>query len=153
MALSETQFNAIYDEHADSIYRVCFMYLGNTADAEDALQNTFFNFVRFYKENNIINMKAWLITCAKNNCISLQRRGYRKDLKLEDWYAYYDSRDETIELVCSLPRLERLSIYLHYYEGYASKEIGQMIGKSESTVRGYLLKGRAKLKKLLQEAM
>ena len=153
MAISETQFNAIYDEHADSIFRVCFMYLGNKADAEDALQTTFLNLVRSYRENSIQNMKAWLITCAKNTCVSTLRRGYRKEAELADWYAHCDYRDETIDLIFQLPKLERLSIYLHYYEGYTAKEISQMVGKKESTVRGYLHKGRNKLKALLQEAM
>ena len=153
MALSEAQFNAIYDGYADTVFRVCFMYLGNNADAEDALQTTFLNLVRTWKDDSIRNMKAWLITCAKNNCASTLRRGYRNEQKLEDWYAHYDYRDETIELVFALPKLERLSIYLHYYEGYTAAQISRLVGKTESTVRGYLYKGRLKLKKLLQEAM
>ena len=31
----------IYDRHADTVYSVCFMYMKNSQDAEDAVSNTF----------------------------------------------------------------------------------------------------------------
>ena len=50
-----------------------------------------------------------------------------------------------------LPRNYRISIYLYYYEGYSAREIGIILGKSESTVNQYLSRGRRKLKGLLTE--
>ncbi|MCL2695875.1 MAG: RNA polymerase sigma factor [Clostridiales bacterium] len=153
MALPETQFNEIYDQYADTVYRVCFTYLGNKHDAEDALQQTFMNLLRADSLDSIRHPRAWLITCAKNACADILRRGYRKETTLEEWYAHTDEHDETRELLYHLPKLERLAVYLHYYERYTAAQIGKMIGKSESTVWGYLHKGRKKLKQLIQEAM
>jgi len=153
LALAEATFNEIYDQYADTVYRVCFACLCNKADAEDATQTTFMKLLRTQTAGGIRNTKAWLITCAKNSCADIQRRGYRKDTTLEDWYAHTDYRDETRELLYSLGRHERLSLYLHYYEGYTAAAIGKMLGKSESSVWDYLQKGRKQLKKLLQEAM
>jgi len=151
LALSEAQFNAIYDEHRKAVYRVCFMCLGNQTDAEDAMQTTFLNLFATYKEG-IRNMQAWLITCAKNSCTSILRRGHRKDATLEDWYAHTDHHDETRDLLYALPKPQRLALYLHYYEGYTAREIGQMLGKAETSVWSYLHKGRKKLKSIIEEA-
>jgi len=135
------------------VYRVCFTCLGNKHDAEDALQTTFMNLLRAGQKDSIRNIKAWLIVCAKNSCTDILRRGYRNESTLEDWYAHTDTRDETRELLHSLPGPERLAVYLHYYERYTAAQIGKILKKSESTVWGYLHKGRKKLKQLIQEAI
>ena len=45
----------------------------------------------------------------------------------------------------------RTVIYLHYYEGYRTEEIGRLLGRSSATVRSQLARARAKLKELLNE--
>ena len=52
-------------------------------------------------------------------------------------------------LVMGLPRNYRVSIYLHYYEGYQVKEIAAMYGKSENAISTYLRRGRQKLRQML----
>ena len=152
MALNEKQLTEIYHAYADMVCRVCYTNLkGHRADAEDAVQTTFLNLMRGGSAEKIKNMKAWLITCATNSCKNMLHRSHRKDLALEDVYARADVRDDTLELILKLPKYERLAIYLHYYEGYSAKEIGPMLGKSESTVWGYLSRGRSDLKKQLTE--
>ena len=152
MALSEQQLTDLYYEHADTVYRVCFTYLkGHKADAEDAVQTTFLNLLRKGLPKNIESAKAWLITCGLNNCKNIVTRSHRRDAPLEDCYTRPDERDETLELILRLPRALRLSLYLHYYEGYTAAEIGKALDKSESTVWGYLHKGRNALKKQLME--
>ena len=143
----------IYYEHADMVYRLCFLYLrGNMADAEDAVQNTFVSLLRRMNDGDSIrNVKAWLITCATNGCKNILGRSYRQDIRLDDVYTQSDYRDETLELILGLPKHERLSVYLHYYEGYNAKEIGKMLGKRDTSVWRYLHKGRNKLKKILTE--
>ena len=153
LELFESRFQKIYCEHADTVYRLCFMFLrGHTMDAEDALQSTFLKLIRSLKAgDDIHNVKAWLTTCAANTCKNILNRSYRQDIKLDDVYTKADYRDETLELILGLPKYERLSLYLHYYEGYTAQEIGRMLGKRDTSVWSYLHKGRSKLKKLLTE--
>lgn len=56
------------------------------------------------------------------------------------------------EAVKELPQEQRSCIHLFYYEGYPTRDIAQMLGRKESTVRSDLRRGREKLKKLLKEA-
>jgi RNA polymerase sigma-70 factor (ECF subfamily) len=48
--------------------------------------------------------------------------------------------------VAALPDKHRLVLFLHYYEGYATGEIAQMLGDNPSTVRSRLVQARKKLK-------
>ncbi|MEG1524269.1 MAG: sigma factor-like helix-turn-helix DNA-binding protein [Clostridia bacterium] len=41
---------------------------------------------------------------------------------------------------------------MFYYEGYSAKETASYLGKTESSVWGYLHKGRSLLKLVLREA-
>ena len=150
--MNEQQLTELYWQHADMVYRVCFTYLkGHKADAEDATQSVFLNVIRKGVPENVVSVKAWLITCAVNRCKNMLRLTYRQDVPLEDRYARADARDETLELILRLPKPQRLSIYLHYYEGYNARQIGRVLQKSESTVWGYLHKGRNTLKRQLTE--
>ncbi len=45
-----------------------------------------------------------------------------------------------------MPDKHRLVLFLHYYEGYATGEIAQMLGDNPSTVRSRLVQARKKLK-------
>ena len=49
-----------------------------------------------------------------------------------------------------LPPKYRAVIYLYYYEGYAAKEIGALLGLPTATVNTQLARGREKLKNLLE---
>lgn len=41
-------------------------------------------------------------------------------------------------------------IHLHYYEGWSTGEIAQMLGQRPGTVRSRLFRAREKLRKLLE---
>ena len=54
-----------------------------------------------------------------------------------------------LEAVLSLPQKYKDPIYLHYYEGYTAREIGEMLHKKENTVYSLLSRGRELLKQKL----
>ena len=56
------------------------------------------------------------------------------------------------DAVKELPENFREVVHLFYQEGYATKEIAEILGKNESTVRSDLKRGREKLKSILKEA-
>lgn len=41
-------------------------------------------------------------------------------------------------------------LYLYYYQGYSTMEAAEILGKNPSTVRGWLVKARWKLKEVLE---
>ena len=51
-----------------------------------------------------------------------------------------------------MPVQYREVIHLFYREGYSTREISQILGRKEATIRSDLSRGRGKLKELLKEA-
>ena len=52
--------------------------------------------------------------------------------------------------MAALPRSQRLALCLHYYQGYTTGEIANMLGDNPSTVRSRLVQARKKLKLRLE---
>jgi RNA polymerase sigma-70 factor (ECF subfamily) len=148
---------ALYRAHADTVYRVCYTCMkGHRMDAEDALQMTFLALLRCGKRfEGSAHKKAWLIVTASNICRNMLKRRHRSDVPFDADAGAPQSnpQDETLQAVLALPEHERLSIYLHYYEGYSAREIGAMLRKKDGTVWSYLHRGRGRLKAMLKEDM
>ena len=145
----------IYNRHKNTIYRVCFAYMKNAPDTEDAVQDTFSNLIRsgmaFQSEEH---EKAWLIRTASNVCKNAVKHWWHKcepldihgELSTHDVYHV----DETLQAVLDLPDMYKTAVYLYYYEGYNSTEIANILEKPQSTIRYYLMEARKQLRNVLQ---
>ena len=60
-----------------------------------------------------------------------------------------DPLDTTLDAVLRLPDKYKDVVYLHYYEGYKTGEIAEMLGEKPSTVRNRLRDARALLRQAL----
>lgn len=154
--MNEHMIREIYERHADNVYRLCYSYLKNTEDAKDALQNTFVRLMKTEKEfESVEHEKGWLIVTAGNVCKDMLKSFWKKKVTIDDEsfsnISVHDENRELLLAVLSLPVKYRISLYLHYYEGYTSAEIAKLMKKSDGTVRGYLVKGRDLLKERLGE--
>ena len=58
-----------------------------------------------------------------------------------------EDNSEVLQAVMALPEKYRSVIHLYYYEEYSTREIAEIIGKKEATVRSLLKRGREKLEK------
>lgn len=152
----ENEIIEIYERHVDMVYRICYSYLKNTMDTEDMVQNTF---IKILDQAVVFegpeHEKAWLIVTAKNLCKNHLRHWWQKRENIEDeiYKIQVDDKVEDIvlESVMKLPEKYRVTIYLYYYEGYDSNEIGKLMNKPSSTIRNYLLRGRDRLKEMIGE--
>jgi len=138
---------AVYGRYKDMVYRICFAYMKNCADTEDAVQETF---VRLIKAGPVFESleheKAWLIRTASNLCKNSLRHWWRKRENIEDYEGLSANGefevDETFRVVMSLPDKYKTVVYLYYYEGYDSVEISGILGKPQSTIRYFLSNAR-----------
>ncbi len=148
------ELTRIYRLYADTVYRVCYIILKNTSDAEDAVQNCFVKFMNenkeFYSDEHI---KAWLIRTAKNDSINMQRHWFKaKRSDGEKELSYSDEYDSGLmKQIFSLNHKYSVPIYLFYYEGYTTIEIARILKINHSTLRSHLARGREKLKSVLEE--
>jgi RNA polymerase sigma-70 factor (ECF subfamily) len=112
----------------------------NTAETEDAVQDTFFKLIRagvcFESEEH---EKAWLIKTAANTCKDTLKNWWRKKENLEDHHNLHGSGnieiDSVFDVIMSLPEKYKAVVNLYYYEGYDSAEISKILGKPKSTIR------------------
>ena len=151
------QFTRVARTYMDSVYRVALNYLKSPDSADDITQEVFLRLLRsqteFASEEHIRN---WLIRVTLNECKRDLTARWRKAEPLEAYaeklsFASTETGD-VYRSVMNLPRKYRLVIYLHYYEGYSTSEIAQLLRSKPSTVCTQLERGRKLLKNMLLEA-
>lgn len=154
---TEKEIAEIYERHRLTVYRVCYAYMKNQMDTEDAVQETFFRLIRKNPQfASAEHEKAWLIRTASNLCKDMLKHWWRKHENLDDHPALQAAdifpEDDILHEVLKLPDKYKTVIYLYYYEGYNSAEIAGILQKPESTVRNYLHEARKYLKERLGES-
>lgn len=150
---SSDSIRELYLRNFDTLYRVSFMYLKNAHDAEDAVHNAFLKAIetgkRFESEKH---EKAWLIRVASNICKNMLKAASRKNEPLSDNIpdsCISGDAKELLYALSDLPDNLKIPVYLFYYDGYSSDEIGQMLHITPSAVRSRLQKARELLRNFL----
>lgn len=154
--LTNERFTCLAQRYIDTVYRVALNYIKSPSDADDITQNVFLKLLQekkpFAGDDHI---KHWLIRVTVNECRNLVRSRWWRAESIEEYAGQlvFDNRAQSdlFHMVMALPRKYRLPIYLHYYEGYSTQEIGQLLKLPKNTVCTQLKRGRELLKESLQE--
>ena len=147
-------FEAFVTKHENTLYRTALAVMGNVSDAEDVVQEAF---LRAYEKapefQSEEHEKAWLIRVTVNLCNSRLRSPWRKRRLplLNSYPASEPEQHELLEQIVALEPKYRTVIHLFYYEGYSVKDISELTGQKEATVRSHLTRARQKLKLVLKE--
>ena len=151
---SSDYLEEIYKRNVDTVYRVCYIYLKNVQDTQDAVQETFIRLmekdITFTSEEH---EKYWLIRVSVNICKNMLSHWSRKNVEIEkaDRVTVSKETDEIIDEISKLPDKLKIVIYLHYYDGYTSEEIGKMLHITASAVRNRLQRAKDILKTIIIE--
>jgi len=151
---SSDNIEEIYERNVETIYRICYIYLKNVQDTQDAVQDTFLKLI----EKNVTfsseeHEKYWLIKVSVNICKNMLSHWSRKNVEIEKADVPYISKEtsDVIEQISKLPEKLKIVVYLHYYDGYTSEEIGKMLHITASGVRNRLQRAKAMLKNIIDE--
>lgn len=154
-ALEEQEAQRLVETYSDLILRLSYTYLNHTQDAQDICQTVFLKL--WEKAPAFVSPdheRAWIIRTTANTCKDLLKSHWRKTTApLEAAAAVPAPQPEEGSLLAAvnlLPPQYRAVIYLHYYEGYAAKEIAALLGKTPAAVASLLHRGRRRLKTLLE---
>lgn len=153
---NEYETNHAIEQYASMIRRICFYHLKSRADTEDVFQNVFLKYLLY--EGDFIDAeheKAWFIRVTMNACKDHLKSLFRRstlplDVLKEEAVHMESEQYDLLEAVLALPTKYKDVIYLHYYEGYAAAEIGQILKTKEGTVYSLLSRGRVMLKDKLR---
>ncbi len=160
----------------DQLYSAALRTTRNPTDAEDLVQETFAKaFAAFHQYRPGTNLKAWMYRILTNTYINTYRKKQRQPLEsdaseVEDYQlaraAQHTSsglRSAEVEALDHLPDSDvkkalasigedfRLAVYLADVEGYAYKEIAEIMETPIGTVMSRLHRGRRQLRDLLTD--
>ena len=156
--MDREDYERIVRTHMDTIYRIAVSYTKTPADADDIVQQTFVKLLSkketFADEEH---EKHWLIRVCINECNSFFSSFWRRNvdsmeiLTREPQFTTPENTD-LYDAIRQLPGKCSIVVYLFYYEGYSTKEIGKLLHIKEATVRPRLVRARKLLKEQLREA-
>ena len=153
--MDEGTFARAAEEYAGRLYAVAYRMLGHRADAEDAVQRALTKcFAARESYSPRWAVSTWLYRALSNVCIDELRRR-RATSPLADSHEMSPPRgSERLELTRALeavPREARLLLALHYVDGLSYRELAAVRGISVNTVKSQLARGKAIMKRALEE--
>lgn len=144
-----------YNKYIKMVYCTAFAYFKNKSDAEDIASEVFIKYFTSSKEfNDEQHEKAWLMRVTINRCKDIMKSfRVRNTVPFEEASEICRNADErsVYNAVMELPKKYRIVIHLYYFEGYTTKEIAEMYGKSDSAIRARLSRARKMLRESVGE--
>lgn len=146
------KFERLHHKYRGLMHHVAYKVLGNTHDAEDAVQEAFFSIAQNMKKISGVERpktRAYIVTITENKAIDIYRKkqGHPTGELIEAMAGLtveYDGSDDLARCMAKLPARYRTFLLLRYAHGYTVKEVAKMMDMSVSAA--YKLEQRAKKK-------
>ena len=149
-----------YNELVNQIFRFIYLKTSSKEIAEDLTQDCFLSTVKYLKDKEVRNIRAFLFRTARNKVIDYYRIKnriiYSDELVLAN--EKISSRDDIamkqdarmiIEKLNLLGEEDKEILMMRYIEDMNIKEIAEALGKNEVVVRVRIFRAMQKFKKIV----
>ena len=159
----------IYRAFATPVYSLCLRFTRVPAHAEDLVQETFIEIMRsIAKFRGEAALGSWIRRIAVSKALMFLRSAWtaRSQSLSDDWdevtpgnavsHGISSHPDEAIDLdaaLANLPSVSRTIVWLHDVEGFTHKEIGKMMGRTESFSKSQLSRAYQRLRPMLSQQL
>lgn len=161
--------NALLDElmtvYGREVWNYAYSITRKWDMADDITQEVFIKVFRHMDSfRRDASVKTWLLTITRNTAIDFQRSAFFRKVTLSDWLEEKGERrsvehemmekwaiDEMWDLVLKLPAKYREAIILFAHHQLSMKEIADVLGVTEGTVKSRLFHARQKLSKMKEQ--
>jgi RNA polymerase sigma-70 factor (ECF subfamily) len=154
-------FEVLVDRYEKKLYNAAYQILGNVEDAMDATQSAF---VKAYERLDTFNTSyrffPWMYRILINESLNIVNRRKRfgeldsnAPMPGQNPEEKYRDRETARLLQGAVRALKpdyRVVVALRHYQGFSYKEIGEILGVPEKTVKSRLFTARRQLREILQ---
>jgi RNA polymerase sigma factor (sigma-70 family) len=155
----------VYKRYGKLAFGVNLKYLKNTADAEDVLMKTFESLASKMLKSDIKNLKNWLYTVSKNECLMFLRKQkpsaeidqallFEANTDSEDLEAVFTKEEKLSALEKAIDMLkneQKICVELFYLKRFCYDEVASQTGFDVKKVKSYIQNGKRNLKMILEE--
>ena len=159
--------SALVEEYSATLYRVAYSVCRNSAEAEDAVQETFLRVLRHQDQlGEIRDLRVWLVRITWNVVLDRKRRAKVRPetediadlahvlpaagLKADDRVIAAQEHMRVLSFVSQLPRKEREVLLLSAFDELSTPQIAAILGTTDSSVRSRLFRARRLLSGMLE---
>ena len=168
----------VFSRYLPLLHRTAYRYLGNAADAEDAVQDALLSAYKHLDQfRGQAQMSTWLVAIV-SNCARMQLRrrprqihvslqeqfgdedGYTVSERLvhfgpspEEEYRDAERHERLMQFAQELSPPLRRAFQLRDLDGFSTSEAAQILGVVEGTVKAQVARARAKLTRRLRRAL
>lgn len=153
------EIEELYGKFYKDILAYCSAMTKDRAAAEDLVQETYMRAMTHWEDLEDLSRgqrRAWLYRTARNLFIDQVRKQSRETPAEEEQLALAAfqedlSRAAVGQLIARLPESEKALFTMRYFEGYNSKELGELFDLPPATVRSRLASAKRRLREWIEE--
>jgi RNA polymerase sigma-70 factor, ECF subfamily len=149
-ASSGSEIERLYREQGARLWRALFAFAGDRDVASDAVAEAFAQALG--RGSAVREPDRWIWRAAFRIAAGeLKDRRRRATLDIDPSIQMPDSPTDLVRALAQLSPRQRGAAILHYYAGYSTREVAEILGASPATVRVHLSQARRRLRRLLED--
>lgn len=156
---NEDAYAVLIDRYKEGLYRHCFKFVRDEAEAEDIAQDAFIKaYIHLDRYDPKFRFSTWIYKIATNLALAhlRKRRNIRMDEdELDRIVSHLPGTDnaaiykEIHDAVNALPLQYRTVVSMYYWQGKSYREIANHMGASIGSIKGWMNRAKKQLKEVL----